>query len=198
MKVYISPSTQEKNITALGNTEEDLMHGIADELVPILQKHNITVLRGRREQSLEQMVAESNSNKVDIHVALHSNAYNKVTRGAEVFHYPTSLNGKRLADLLYKRILEISPVVGRGVKTTKELYEIVRTNAPAALIEIDFHDNLEGAKWISDNSRQIAVAIAKAICDYFNIKYIESVNNDELSMYKNAIEQIKEIVENFP
>ena len=38
----------------------------------------------------------------------------------------------------------------RTVSTTT-LYEVARSKAPANLVEIAYHDNLEDAQWITEN-----------------------------------------------
>jgi len=187
MKAYISPSTQEHNITALGDTEENIMHKIVDALMPMLV--GIDALRGKKTDSLSQMVRESNLFKPEIHVAIHSNAHDGKSRGCEIYHYKGSKNGKRLADTIYKYMEPLTPTADRGVKENTTFYELRETNAPAVLIEVDFHDNYEGAKWIDANIYNIAEAIAKGICEYFGITY----KNDP---YKLAVEQIKKIVSN--
>ena len=189
MKAYISPSTQEHNITALGNTEENIMHKVTDALMPMLKGVGIDALRGQKTDSLTQMVRESNLFKPEIHVAIHSNAHDGKSRGCEVYHYKGSKNGKRLADTIYKYMEPLTPTKDRGVKENTSFYELKKTHAPAVLIEVDFHDNYEGAKWIDANIFPIAEAIAKGVCDYFGIAY----KNDP---YKAAVEQIKKIVSN--
>ena len=51
---------------------------------------------------------------------------------------------------------------------TSSLYEIIRTNAPAVLLEVAFHDNPEDATWIINNEEQIAEAIVTGINNYFS------------------------------
>ena len=191
MKVYISPSTQQHNTTALGDTEENVMHKIADELVPLLKDSGIEVFRGRKEQTLTEMVKESDSKAVDIHVAIHSNATSTVgdnPRGCEVFYYFNSKKGKLLAEILYKHLEVLTPTKDRGVIPNSTFYELKKTKAPAVLIEVDFHDNVDGAKWIMDNIYPIAETIAKGICEYFNIPL-------KKNPYRQAVEQIKKILE---
>ena len=60
------------------------------------------------------------------------------------------------------------PTKGRGVLHTSSLYEIIRTNAPAVLLEVAFHDNPEDAEWIINNESQIAQAIVSGINSYFS------------------------------
>lgn len=191
MRIYISPSTQEKNITALGHSEEEVMHKIADELVTLLKDSGILVFRGKKEQTLQQMINESNNLAVDCHVAIHSNAHDGKTRGAEVFHYPTSIKGNRLAECIYKYLEPLTPTSDRGIKTSRNYDELNKTYAPAVIVEVDFHDNFEGAKWILDNIYNIAEKIGEGICEYFNIPL-------KKNPYRQAVEQIKAILEGLP
>ena len=56
---------------------------------------------------------------------------------------------------------------GRGVLFTSSLYEIIRTNAPAVLLEVAFHDNKDDANWIINNEAEIAQAVVNGINNYF-------------------------------
>lgn len=193
MRVYISPSTQQHNKTALGDTEENVMHMIADKLVPLLKDSGIEVFRGKKEQTLAQMVTESNNLAVDCHVAIHSNATgtSAIARGCTIFHYPNSKKGKALAEHIYKHLEALTPTKDRGIVENSTFYELKQTKAPATLIEVDFHDNFDGAKWIMDNIENIAEAIAQGICDYFNVPL-------KKNPYQVAVEQIKKIIEGLP
>jgi N-acetylmuramoyl-L-alanine amidase len=189
MKIYISPSTQEHNKTALGNTEENIMHKVADELAPLLKKIGFEVLSAKKTDTLQQMVRESNLYKPLIHVAIHSNAHDGKSRGCEIYHFKGSKNGQRLANDIYKYMEPLTPTSDRKVKENTSFYELKETDAPAVLIEVDFHDNYEGAKWIDENIYPIAEAIAKGICDYCGISF-------QQDPYKVAIQEIKKIVTN--
>lgn len=172
MKIYISPSVQENNIGA-GNygTEEKRMNQIADIVCPLLTYNGFEVCRNRPEMSLYNIVADSNAKKVDVHFAIHSNAGGG--RGGEVFYYGNSVNGKRLASSVYRYLEPLTPTGDRGVKQTWGLYELKNTNAPAALIEVAFHDNPDDAQFILNNIQALGEAIAKGICEYAGKQFIK-------------------------
>ena len=73
--VYLSPSLQEWNI-GVGDfgTEEQRMNEIADIVERELKNKGYIVYRNRPEQTLKQVVEESNNLNPNIHVAIHSNA----------------------------------------------------------------------------------------------------------------------------
>lgn len=173
--VFLSPSTQEYNV-GYGDygTEEYRMNRIADILEQILKSEGYTVYRNDPDKKVSSSVSMSNEIGPDIHVALHSNASSQgySSQGPEIFANRPNTPGARLAEDIYEEIMKIYPdtTKGRGVLYTSSLYEIVRTNAPAVLIEIAFHDNPEDANWIINNENEIARAIADGINIYFNSK----------------------------
>ena len=176
--IYLSPSTQENNKGA-GNygTEEKRMNEIADITEKELKRHGVTVYRNSPNMSLTQVVADSNSKKPDLHFAIHSNAGGG--RGCEVFCYKFGSTGEAFAKSIYNNLSALTPTKDRGVfqgynyyGTGKHMYEVTYTNCPSALVEVDFHDSADGAKWIIDNIERIGVLFAKCILIYFNIPYI--------------------------
>ena len=163
--IYLSPSTQEKNQGAGSyGTEETRMNQLCD-LVEQKLKNRYKIYRNKPEMTLQQVVADSNSKKPDIHLALHSNAGRG--KGCECWICGTGGQAEKLAQKVYGKIVAISPFVGRGVKTSKTLYEVNKTTAPAVILEVEFHDNLQGADWIVQNLEQIGQAITQGVLDYF-------------------------------
>ena len=72
--IYLSPSTQENNVGAGSyGTEEQRMNQIMDRIEADLQGR-FTLYRNRPGMTLQQVVADSNAKKPDLHFALHSNA----------------------------------------------------------------------------------------------------------------------------
>lgn len=169
--IYLSPSTQEKNegVNEYG-TEELRMNELADKLQELLENNNFTVYRNNPNDSLQQVVSESNAINPNLHIALHSNAGGGEARGPEIFTNRPNTPGDLLAKLIYEEILNIYPdkELGRGIKYTDRLYEIINTTSPSILIEVAFHDNIDDAKWIMDNTEQIALAIFNGIQEFFN------------------------------
>lgn len=166
--VYLSPSMQENN-RGVGNfgTEEYRMNQVADVVQRILLAAGVTVYRNKPDWTLEQMVNDSNNKKPNIHFAIHSNAGGG--RGCEVFCYSTGSESERLAKAVYTEVEPLTPTSDRGIKIGSHLYEIRKTVATAALIEIAFHDNADDAAFIINNIEAIGTAIARGILKYFGM-----------------------------
>ena len=50
---------------------------------------------------------------------------------------------------------------------SKTLYEVNKTDAPAVILEAEFHDNEKGAAWIVEHMEQIAQAVAQGVTEHF-------------------------------
>lgn len=122
MKIYLSPSTQEHNYgVGVYDHEEKRMNELADIIEPLLKHNGFEVIRNAPSMYLGQVVDHSNMHNVDLHVALHTNAGGG--EGCEVYYYPSSKIGKKLASHVYDEIVKLTPSTDRGVKPTTSLFE---------------------------------------------------------------------------
>lgn len=181
--VYLSPSTQGKNIGAGSYGSECFrMNQITDVVQAELKRNGVKVYRNKPDWSLAQVVADSNAKRPDVHFAIHSNAGGG--RGCEVYCHRFGGNGERLARAVYEELSPLTPTGDRGVKEGynffgpgKHMYELAETDAPAALVEVAFHDNPDDAEWLISCIEAIGIALAKGILKYFNIPYKEDSPN---------------------
>lgn len=173
--IYLSPSTQEFNPYVGGGNEEYYMNLVADAMEPYLASSGIQFVRNTPEMNAASSIAASNSGIFDLHLALHSNATasgNGSRRGIEAYYYPTSVSGKRFADILVENFKNIYPLPDniRAIPTTS-LGEVSRTRAPGVLIEIGYHDNIEDADWVRNNIDLIARTLVQSLTEYFGIPF---------------------------
>lgn len=167
--IYISPSTQERNVGyGKYGTEEARMNQIADVVCKYLDDTDIVYYRNDPRMTLSHVINDSNSKKPDVHLAIHSNAGGGT--GAECWVYDLSGEHYKFAKIIYGKISAITPMKDRGIKVGTHLGELRSTKAPACLIEIAFHDRKEDAEWIINNITLIGTELAKGICEYFNVK----------------------------
>lgn len=169
--IYLSPSKQEMNIGyGKYGSEETRMNQIADVICKCLDASNIKWVRNNPQMTIPMIIEDSNSNKVDFHLALHSNAGK--SRGAEVFIYEKGGESEKFANLLYKKISALTPTADRGVKEDQSYAEIKNTKAPSVLVEYAFHDDPDDSEFIINNIESLGISTAQAICEYFDIAFV--------------------------
>lgn len=170
-KVYLSPSDQIRNKYAAGNTnEKEQCTAIADAAQRALERCGIDVLRGDR-FSIEGRVSHSNAWGADLHVPIHTNAFNDTVSGTRLFYYNAGGEGWKACNAIMNRLAPITPGDSDNVTPYPDLYEIRFTTAPAAYCECEFHDVPDVATWIIKHTEDIGEMIAAGICDYFGVEY---------------------------
>lgn len=174
-KIYLSPSDQIANKYAYGNTNEAVQcRRIADALEAALKRCGFEV-KNNKTGSMAARVNESNKWGADLHLPIHTNAYNKKTTGTRLFSHDSTGEGRKACRAIYKFLAPLTPGTSESITTYSDLYEIKYTWAPCAYIECEFHDNAAAAQWIVEHVEDIAEAICKGICKYFGVTYKKAV-----------------------
>ncbi len=169
-KVYLSPSNQTDNLYAYGNTTEAVQCGkIAEACRAALERSGVTVQVGHM-IPMREKINQSNNFGADLHVPIHTNAFNGKVTGTRMFCYNESGEGMKACKAIFARLAPITPGTSENIRVY-DYDEIVYTSAPAAYVECEFHDNAEAAKWIVEHTTDIGEAIAQGICDYFGVAY---------------------------
>ena len=171
-KIYLSPSDQTANKYAYGSTNEAVQcRRIADALEKALKRCGFAV-KNNKTDSMQARVRESNDWGADLHVPLHTNAYNGKVSGTRIFTYDNSGKGHKCAKKVFSFLAPVTPGASENISVDDELYEVKYTAAPCVYIESEFHDVAIVAKWIIEHVEDIAEAICKGICAYFDVKYV--------------------------
>lgn len=171
-KIYISPSDQVKNAYAAGNTTEAIQcRKIALRLAEALERCGCMAATNVTNGMVDR-VNESNAWGADLHVCLHSNAFDGEVSGTRIFSYDLEGEGYEAAKAIFARLAPITPGTSENIKPYPALYEVRNSNAPCVYIEIDFHDVDAVALWIIENTQEIAEAICQGICDHYGVEYV--------------------------
>lgn len=176
-KIYLSPSNQYSNSYATGNTNEMAQcDKIAAATATALKRCGFEVKVGKSGDTMQNRCLESDSFGADIHMPIHTNAYNgKVTGGTRIFCLNS--NGKSACDSVLKHLGAISPGTADSVKYETGLYEINVPKALTVYVECEFHDTATGSSWIINNVSKIGEAICHGLCEYFGISYKASASS---------------------
>lgn len=188
-KVYIDLGHGGTDSGAVGVNnvlEKNIVLEIGKKVESKLKKCGIDVRMSRTTdifKSLEYRSSDANKWKADCFVSLHCNSASKKdangktvvdpkSHGLETFCYKFKYRG--LADYLQSEMLKANLYTrDRGVKEGN--YHVLReTDMSAALIELGFITNTEDIKLLENKQEEFATAIAKGICSYLGVKYIDN------------------------
>lgn len=172
-------------VSVTGTTEKELNLQIAEKVRKLLEKKDYTVIMTREDDS--GLYQESDTNKktadmkkrcllaqecqADILVSIHQNSYSSQgVKGAQVFYYSGSEEGKKLAEQLQQCFREmVDSENGREAKENDSYYILLNVECPAVIAECGFLSNYEEAELLEQESYQekVAKAIVHGICLYF-------------------------------
>lgn len=171
-KIYLSPSNQEGNLYAYGNTNEmEQCNRIADAAKIALERCGFEVKKAPKGQAMKTSIAESNTWGADLHLPIHTNAGGGNGTMCMVYNNNNSTNMK-FAEPIYKEVQAVTPgKIDYGIREYPQLAELNGTNATAVYTEVDFHDNAAIAKWLIENSATVGEAIAKGVCKAYGVEY---------------------------
>ena len=99
-------------------------------------------------------------------VSIHQNSYQDAQiHGAQVFYYSHSEEGKRMAEVMQKALLQADEENTRQAKANDTYYLLKRTEVPTIIVECGFLSNPEeAAKLVSPKYQEkLAEAIAEGI-----------------------------------
>ena len=99
--------------------------------------------------------------------------------GTRIYCYNTTGEGYKASKAIMATLKPITPGSSDSINARNNLYEINKANAPVAYIEVAFHDNEVEAKWIIENTVEIAEAICKGVCNYYGEQYVPAVEEPE-------------------
>ena len=172
-KVYLSPSDQTSNAYAYGNTTEAVQCGkIAEACKAALERSGVEVRVGQYDTMANRCKA-SDAFGANLHVPIHTNAYNGKVSGTRMFCYNSNGEGYRACKSIFNVLAPLTPGKSENISVNAKLFEVRVPSAPTAYIEVDFHDVPSVAKWIVEHTTEIGEAIAKGICNYLGVSFKE-------------------------
>ncbi len=145
--------------------EYEFNRAVAYRMKSLLEAEGIEVLltvEDDSDPSLADRCELANSSDADIFVSIHANASGNgrdwtSPNGWEVYHYPGSVLGNRLATAISQSNFPRLGIHNRGIKTAN-FYVIKNTYMPAVLIEHGFFTNIEEIELLKSDAWRDKVA----------------------------------------
>lgn len=121
-----------------------------------------------QERSTVNEVAKvENRSGADVFVSVHCNSFcTSNAHGSETLYYPSSRQGKKLAESVQKKLIDSACLYDRGLKGRNDLAVLKYTKAPAVLVEMGFLSNDVEERLMIEKPELFAQGIAKGIKEY--------------------------------
>ena len=164
--------------------EKDINLKISRELQKLLEQEGIKIVMTRTDENGLYQQSSNNKKVEDMRkrceiitktkpvftVSIHQNSYpDESVKGAQVFYYGQSVEGKKLAETLQKTMVaSLDPQNHRQAKANESYYLLKKTEVPIVIVECGFLSNWEEAKKLQEDSyqNQIAWAVSMGILSY--------------------------------
>lgn len=167
-----------------GILEKDINLAISFKLKELLEQSQIKVVMTRtddaglyQESDTNKKIAdmkkrcsiinESNANLV---VSVHQNSFqSSLVKGAQVFYYKHSAEGKKLAEILQGQLIEgLDSENKRAAKEDHTYYLLINTKIPTVIAECGFLSNTEEAELLctEEYQKKVAKALYEGIVKY--------------------------------
>ena len=206
-KIYLSPSNQDGNTYATGNTNEmEVCYKIATETSKCLKEYGFEVKVANKGQSNPTSISESNSWGADLHIPIHTNAGG--SKGCLAILYSYDSENVNVAKPILSKLKDVIPSkTSKGYFTyadimgnkSAQLKELSDTDAIGCYLECEFHDNKEYAQWLINNTSVVAKAICDGVCEYYGVSkkednemnFKKGDKSDGVLAYKSLLMQAK-------
>lgn len=128
--------------------------------------------KGWKKTDMRNRVKIINDSKADLCISIHQNSYSSQNvKGAQVFYYSGSENGKKLAEIIQESLKNsLDDGNKRMEKSNDSYYVLLKSECPTVIVECGFLSNWEEATNLKDDYYQdkIADAIINGIVRYIN------------------------------
>ena len=155
-----------------GALEKEINLQIAKKIKELLEQRGVNVIMTREDDQMQESkiadmkkrVAIMNEIAPELVVSIHQNSYSDArVRGAQVFYYKGSKDGKMAAECMQEILKVIDPENTREIKENDTFYLLKKTKSPTIIVECGFLSHPDECEKLTDEAYQ--KEIAKAICE---------------------------------
>ncbi len=169
-----------------GILEKDINLAIAKKLETLLKCVGVNVIMTRSEDMGHYSETDSNKKRADMKarcelidksnpdavISIHQNSYTSPSvKGAQMFYYKGSKEGKCLAEILQKAFVEhVDSTNKRVEKADGTYYLLINTKAPTVIAECGFLSNPQEAALLNTDEYQqkVAQALCSGVLEYLS------------------------------
>jgi N-acetylmuramoyl-L-alanine amidase len=115
--------------------------------------------RSKKQTDMKNRVALIEEKKPELVISIHQNSFSAETKGAQVFYYHSSEEGKRLAGILQETIRDAVGDDNKRVEKANDTYYMLRkVTCPLVIVECGFLSNPTEEALLRDEKYQMKIA----------------------------------------
>lgn len=189
--------------------EKDINLKIANYLKKLLEADDIKVVMTRTDEKGLYSQGANNKKVEDMRkrceiieeakpvftVSIHQNSYpEEYVKGAQVFYYGESAEGKKLADTLQASLITgLDPTNHRQAKANESYYLLKKTSTPTVIVECGFLSNSQEASLLvtEEYQKKVAQAVHSGIMEYLNPNAEKNTDSEEKTEEKTSKNEAK-------
>jgi N-acetylmuramoyl-L-alanine amidase len=170
MKIFINAGhggTDPGAISKSGTQESEIAAKICGQLAEMLRLVWFSTEEFQQKSHFSEISQAEHKSGADLVVSVHCNSVaDPSANGVEVYHFPTSTKGQKLAQSIQATLVKATGLRDRGVKPNNTFHVLQRTKAPAVLVECAFLSNPKEEKLLKEQPDLFALAIFEGIKNY--------------------------------
>lgn len=174
-KVFLSPSDHgvgQNKCLHSGCYEDKHTRPIAEVCARYLKQSGIEVMIGTANQSLTKRCQDSDAFGADLHVPIHTNAWDADTRYLMFMFYADNEKYRKVFNSVAPELEAVYPGNKESVFAVRtDLAEIKRPRAVSLYCELGFHTNKTDCDEFIHNAEMVGKALAKGICKYLGVAF---------------------------
>lgn len=174
-KVFLSPSDHgigQNKCLHSGCYEDKHTRPIAEACARYLKQSGVEVMIGVANQTLTQRCQDSDTFGSDLHVPIHTNAWDADTRYLMFMFYADNERYRKVFNSVAPELEAIYPGNKESVFAVRtDLAEIKRPRAVSLYCELGFHTNQTDCDKFIHNAEMVGKALAKGICKYLGVAF---------------------------
>ncbi|HIS89388.1 TPA: N-acetylmuramoyl-L-alanine amidase [Candidatus Avigastranaerophilus faecigallinarum] len=155
MKIFINPGhggSDPGAISKSGVKEAVIAAEISSKLNNILINSGYKTELFQQKNSVLEVTRKECTSNSDLFISIHCNSHvNPSANGVEVLYFPSSIKGKKYAEIMQQALVNITKLKNRGIIPRNNLYVLKATKAPAILIELAFLSNSKEELLLKNN-----------------------------------------------
>ncbi|MCR4615199.1 MAG: SH3 domain-containing protein [Clostridiales bacterium] len=175
-RIYLAVPENGEKCFADGTNEQKYLRRLVYETVEHLLFNNVFYITNPPGMGISKIIDTANRGRFDLIISLNTSespgSSGCKLQGSDIYYSSDCKKGAMCARIIYNEIRSIYPYPELVTcNPSNEYRELIRSKATCIRINTAYRDSSGDTQWLSQNIREIGTALARGICEIFNIGF---------------------------